>query len=64
VPNAARKSLSAATTASEAQNGSTNEGRLNGEKSADCAFPTNGRPPIRCGFQSGTSGRCSRVQRM
>ena len=56
--------MSAATTASDAQNGSTNVGRLNGEKSADWALPTNGRPPMMCGFQSGTSGSCSRVQRM
>ena len=61
VPNAARNSFKAATNASESQNGSTYEGTLNGENTADCALPMKGRPPIRYGFQSGTSGKSARV---
>jgi hypothetical protein len=36
-------------------------GQLKGEKTADCMLATNGRPPMMCGFQSGMSGRCARV---
>jgi hypothetical protein len=60
-PRAPTNSLRAATTASDFQNGSTSAGQVNGEKIADCALARKGRPPIRCGFHSGTSGRASRV---
>ena len=56
VPIAAQNSFSAATTPSDHQNGSSSAGQVNGENSADWAFATNGRPPITCGFHSGTSG--------
>ena len=60
VPSAATKSLSAAISASERQNGSTYAGRLNPEKTADEAFPRYGRPAMMYGFQSGTCGRVAR----
>jgi hypothetical protein len=44
-------------TASDFQKGRTYAGQVKGEKIADWAFATNGRPPIMCGFHSGTSGR-------
>ncbi len=64
VPNAAMNSLSAAMSASERQNGRTYAGALNGENTADCALPTNGRPSMMCGFHRGASGSRSRVYRM
>jgi hypothetical protein len=53
-------SFSAATRASEDQNGSTKEGSVKIEKTADCALPSNGRPDIRWGFHNGTSGASRR----
>ena len=54
-PSAARNSLSIATTASDFQNGSTYDGKLNGENTADCGSAMHGRPPSRCGSHSGMS---------
>ena len=61
VPNAATNSFSTAMTASDFQNGSTYAGHVNGEKTADCAFATNGRPAMMCGFHSGMCGSASRT---
>jgi hypothetical protein len=43
-PSAATNSLSAATTASESQNGRMYAGMLNGENTADCGSPSSERP--------------------
>ncbi len=64
VPNAATNNFSAAMSASERLTGSTYAGAVNGEKIADWALPTNGRPSIWCGFHSGASGNRSRAKRV
>ena len=61
VPNAGTHSFSAAISPSDHQNGSTYAGQENGEKTAACMLAMNGRPPSMYGFQSGTSGKRSRV---
>ena len=55
-PSPRVNSFSPATIPSDHQNGSISVGHVNGENSADCALATNGRPPMMCGFHSGTSG--------
>ena len=46
VPNAAQNSFSAATRPSDHQNGSSSDGQVKGENSADWLLATNGRPAI------------------